>query len=117
MARVDREGPIHKAIVDYLRAVLPGSIVHYCKNEINKSGMAFAVELAKARRKGAVTGFPDIIALTSSGALFFEVKAPAGYPTKTQKEVHAKLQGLGYRVAVVRSIDDVSEKLKEWSVI
>lgn len=114
----DRESPIQKAIVGYLRTCLPGAIVHHARNEINKSGPAIARELAKAKAKGAVTGFPDLIVLPSAeiGPLFFEVKAEGNYATAPQKAFHAALDALGYRVAVVRSIDDVRERLAGWGV-
>ncbi|EDM70812.1 hypothetical protein RAZWK3B_16760 [Roseobacter sp. AzwK-3b] len=117
--RIDHESPIQIAIVDYLRSVLPaGCIVHHCRGEINKSGAAFMRELAKAKRKGALPGFPDLIVLpyANIGALFFEVKAEGNYADKNQRDMHEALRALGYRVAVVRSIDDVREALAEWGV-
>lgn len=114
--RTDREGPIQQAVVEYLRRVMPDALVHHARNEINKRGLAIQIELAKARRRGVVAGFPDIIALTYVGALFFEVKAEGNYADKNQRAVHVHLERLGYRVAVVRSIDDVRECLVEWGV-
>lgn len=116
--RVDREGPIHTAIVDFLRTVLPDAITHHCRNEINKSGWRIAKELAQASRKGAVKGFPDLMVLSLAhiGPMFFEVKAPGNYPDATQKALHAQMAALGYRVAVVRSIDDVRAALRQWGI-
>lgn len=117
--RVDREGPIQIAIMDYLRLQFPSpQIVHHCKIEINKRGKDIQIEIRNATRKGVVTGFPDIIVLPYStiGPMFFEVKAPGNYPSTAQKSVHADLEALGYRIAVVRSIDDVKECLRLWSV-
>ncbi len=116
---VDREGPIQIAIVNWLRASLPnGAVVHHCRNEIKRGGPTFAREQAKARAMGSVTGFPDLAVFPFStvGPIFFEVKAPKGYPNKTQKEVHARLTRLGYHVAVVRSVDDVRACLRQWGV-
>lgn len=123
--RVDREGPIQEAVVKYLETVMPDALVHHCRNEINKRGKgkgwvknAIALELAKAKRRGVKAGFPDIIVLpyANVGALFFEVKAEGNYASANQKDIHAHLERLGYRVAVVRSIDDVRESLIEWGV-
>lgn len=116
--RVDRESPIQRAIVKHLRTVLPGAIIHHSRNEINKRGLAFAKEIAQAKSKGALTGFPDLIVLPWShvGPFFLEVKAEGNYATDAQKDVHRQLTELGYRVAVVRSVDDVSEKLAEWGI-
>lgn len=113
-----REKPIQKAVVDHLRAILPGAIVHHARNEINKRGAGIARELAEAKRLGALPGFPDIVAILPAeiGVLFFEVKAPKNYPSTVQADMHDTLRGLGHRVAVVRSIDDVTKSLAEWGV-
>ena len=117
--RTDRESPIQIAIVQWLRAVLPpGCIVHHARGEINKRGKSVMMELAKAKRKGAMAGFPDLVVLPYSacGPIFFEVKAEGQYTSKSQKEMHAALRNLGYPVDVVRSIDDVRECLQAWGV-
>lgn len=113
-----REKIIQKDVIDYLRAVLPGAIVHHARNEINKRGSAIARELAEAKRLGAVSGFPDIIAIcpASIGVFFFEVKAKRSYPSEAQRAIHSTLDALGYRVAVVRSIDDAAAALNAWGV-
>ena len=122
---IDREGPIQEAIVKYLEAVMPDALVHHCRNEINKRGgrkgwvkNTIAMELAKAKRRGVKAGFPDIIVLPYAhvGAIFFEVKAEGNYTSKTQKGIHEHLRALGYRVAVVRSIEDVRECLEKWGI-
>ena len=116
--RVDREGPIHRSILAYLRKVLPDALIHHSKNEIRQRGSKIALELSRAKRDGVVTGFPDLVVFpfTSMTPMFFEVKAEGNYASKAQKDVHAKLDALGYRVAVVRSIEDVQEALTEWKV-
>lgn len=116
--RVDREGPVQRSIVSYLRTVMPDAIVHHAKGEIKKSGDSIRNELAQAKRNGALPGFPDLVILPFStvGAFFLEVKPEGAYASKVQKEMHEKMRGLGYRVAVVRSIDDVRECLMEWGV-
>lgn len=123
--RVDREGPIQEAIVNYLEQVMPDALVHHCRNEINKRGKGngwvknnIAMELAKAKRRGMKPGFPDIIVLpyANVGALFFEVKAEGNPTQPNQDAIHAHMTRLGYRVAVVRSIDDVRECLQSWGV-
>lgn len=113
-----KEAPIQRAIVEYLRTALPEAIIHHAKGEINKRGKGIAIELAMAKRNGALPGFPDLIVLpyATTGPVFFEVKAEGGYPTQAQKEMHARMKALGYRVAVVRSIDDTREALAEWAI-
>lgn len=113
-----REAPIQRAIVQWFRAKYPHWIIHHSRNEINKRGKDIAREIAQAKQAGAVTGWPDLIVLAPShvGPMFFEVKAEGNYATDCQRQVHGVMRGLGYRVAVVRSIDDVQEALTAWGV-
>lgn len=73
---------------------------------------------AKRKGMGQVAGWPDIIVLPWSyiGPVFFEVKAPGGYASEAQKAIHERLRVLGYRVALVRSIDDVAAAMAEWGI-
>lgn len=113
----DIEGPIQIEIVEHLRRVLPdGCLVHHVKNEIKRGGYSFAKEQDKARRMGSISGWPDLLVVTYMGVFFFEVKAPKGYPTKRQKQVHDELRHMGYGVAVVRSVADVEAFLSKWNV-
>ena len=116
--RIDREGPIHRSIVQWLAKVLPDAIVHHSRGEINKSGWRIAKELGEAKAKGAVKGFPDLIVLPWAhiGPVFFEVKAEGNYADKDQKALHERMRALGYKVAVVRSIDDCRQYLAEWCI-
>ena len=111
-----REAPIQRGIVAYLRKVLPRDcIVHHSPNEHRrKPGKEAMLHAVNDRRAGVVKGFPDLIVLTYRGAYFFEVKAPKGYPSAEQKALHRQLEQMGYRVAVVRSVDDVRAALREW---
>lgn len=53
-------------------------------------------------------GFPDRIVLLPEGKmLFVELKAPGKKPSKIQRAVIAKLQGLGFRVEVCDTIEKV----------
>ena len=111
--------PVHRSVLNWLRTVLPaGCIVHHCRNEINLSGGIVARKLAEAKRMGQVTGFPDLLILpyATVGACFFEIKAEGNYASKTQKQVHDQLRALGYKVAVVRSIEDAREALEDFGV-
>lgn len=116
--RQDRESPIQRAIVQWLEIQFPDWLVHHCKMEINKRGRNIQIEIAKAKAKGSKAGFPDLLVLPWAhiGPLFLEVKAEGTYASPAQKEMHARLVALGYRVAVVRSIEDVQEKLAEWGI-
>lgn len=113
-----RESAVQRAIVAYLRTALPNAVIHHARGEINKRGRDIARELAQAKSLGAVKGFPDLVVILPAhlGVVFFEVKPEGGYASDAQKAMHGKLAELGYRVAVVRSIDDVRERLAGWGI-
>jgi len=116
---IDREGTVQIEIVNWLRDVLPSEcIVHHCKNEINSSGHSVAREIAQAKVRGLVPGFPDLVILpyATAGVFFLKVKAPKGTVQTVQTDIHTKMAALGYHVAVVRSVDDVRDCLIKWSI-
>ena len=104
------EDPIHKSIIQWLRAVLPDAIVHHSANEGVRGGKAGLLDGARRKAMGQVAGFPDIAVFSWShvGPMFFEVKAPGGSVSTAQADIIKRLQAFGYRVAVVQSIDDLS---------
>lgn len=117
MSRQSPERTIHLAILQFLRSTLYGGpIIHHSANEIGLSGRDVARHIANAKHMGMVPGYPDLVCHTFHGDLFFEVKAEGNSLTPAQKAVHADLIRLNRKVAVVRSIDDVREKLAEWGI-
>lgn len=115
-------GPEHKvqvAIIKYLRIVMPQAMIQHCRNESGKAkgrgGMASGM-IAKAA--GVMPGFPDLIVLPSAtvGPFFLEVKAAKGRVQENQMIVHDMLRHRGYKVAVVKSIEDVRDFLTAESI-
>ena len=111
----DREGPVHLSVLNYLRTVLHGAVVHHSPNAFGMAGADVARQIAKHKHMGMVPGFPDLLALTFHGPLFFEVKAEGGL-SEAQKAFHADLRRMNYRVAVVRCVEDVRCALAEWGI-
>lgn len=64
------------------------------------------------RAVGYVSGTPDILVVHDWTPIFFELKAPKGRVSDTQKETHDALRSAGADVFVVRSIFEVCEHLK-----
>ncbi len=117
MPRVDKEGPLHRSILAYLRTQFPLAIVHHSPNEVPLQGTNVARAIAKAKYNGMVVGFPDLICLLPNGeTLFFEVKHGKTPASDTQRAVLSRLSDMGFRNAVVRSIDDVNQCLEQWGL-
>ena len=121
---------IHRACLHYLQLTLPGAVIHHSPNGFGISlpagfpdkwrglvlGLiARAVSLAKLM--GMMDGFPDLLVIYNGVTMGFEVKAEGGTQSIAQRGVHASFMVNGARYAVVRSIDDVKEKLQNWGVI
>jgi len=112
------ETDIHKAIIEWLRVVLPDALVHHSPNEGVRGGKAGMIDGARKKAMGQMPGWPDIEVMLWSniGPVFFEVKTVRGVVSKEQGAVLTRLRDLGYRVAVVHSIDDVRAELCEWGI-
>lgn len=110
----DLEGPIHRAIIAYLRA--KGIFAYHPANEIAVKGPAIGRAIAKNKWNGTTPGFPDVLCFYKGRAFVFEVKAKGGYLTPAQKAVRDQIEAQGIPFAVVRSIDDVKEAMEEWRV-
>lgn len=107
------EAQIQRSIVNYLRLVRPDAIVHATENAVHGAA-------AGGRRKasGQIAGFPDLLVILPEppGTLFLEVKTAKGRVKPHQRDFHERLQAMGHRVAVVRSIADTRAALAEWGV-
>lgn len=107
----DREGPIQKDTVRYLRDVLPGAVVHHSPQEFGMKGPQIARQIAKNKANGMLPGFPDVLVLWQGRTLAIEVKAEGNYLTDAQKALRAEIEAQGVPYAVVRSRADVNEFL------
>jgi hypothetical protein len=113
--RRNLEGPIHAAILAYLRRQYPKAVIHHSPNETDVRGPTIARAIAKQKMLGMLTGFPDLMMLHEGRFYAFEVKAEGGRVSEAQKAVGEAIIASGGHWAVVRSIDDVREKMEEWN--
>lgn len=115
--RVDLEGPIHRSIVSYLRAVLPAdAIIHHSPNEGNRGGRKGVIDGQHRKAMGVQPGFPDILIFVQGQGYCLEVKSAAGRLSPIQERVRDTLLEQGIPYAVVRSVDDVRDLLCRWGV-
>ncbi|SEN87439.1 VRR-NUC domain-containing protein [Paracoccus alcaliphilus] len=115
--RSDVEGPIHKDILAYLRALFPAASIHHSPNSIGLSGKQIQRQIAHNEAMGTRKGYPDIEVIEIGPVvMMFEVKAPGNYPDADQRKLHDHLRSLGCLVAVVRSRKDVDAALSDWGI-
>ena len=69
------------------------------------------------KKMGLLSGMTDICILANNTCYFLEVKNEIGKPSKQQLIIHKALTDKGYKVAIVRSAEDVKTILTVWSVI
>ena len=113
--RRNLEGPIHSAILAYLRRQYPKAVIHHSPNQTDVKGALIARAIAKQKMMGMLVGFPDLMMLHEGRFYSFEVKAEGGYASPAQKAVGEAIVASGGYWAVVRSIDDVEEKMETWN--
>ncbi len=108
-----RETPIHCAIVEYLRLVLPDALIFHPANG-GKRGKREAAEL---KRMGVLAGVFDIAIISGDARIcFLEVKAPKGVLSDPQEAFGVALDSAGVPWAVIRSIDDARRALSLFGI-
>lgn len=128
MARnIDREGPIQKAIVTYLKHQYPKALMFSVPNELaskvgggkdgKKRQQMIRNVQANAKKMGMLPGMADLCMLHQGRFYAFEVKANGNYQQGNQKAAEALVDANGGFYFVVRSADDVKEVMKSWSLI
>lgn len=110
------EADIQRAIVAYLRTVLPSAIVTHVPNQVERAGTAAMREVKRKKDMGMLPGFPDILILADGRGYTIEVKAPGGSLGKAQRAVRDVLARQGIPFGVARSIDDARALLAEWGL-
>jgi len=100
-------------LVNTLRAVAPP--LEFMCFHVPNGGYRTPREAAIFKALGVMPGIPDIVCLWSIGRVgFIELKAHNGALTNIQSRTHAFLRGMGFPVAVVRSLDDALAELARW---
>lgn len=109
------EDPIHLAILDWLRVVLPwptNATVHHSPN----GGMRNKAVAAKLKRMGTRAGWPDLSFIHEGVFYGLEVKRQGGRVKPDQRQCHHDIRTAGGKVAVARSIDDARQALADWNI-
>ena len=115
--RRNLEGPIHAAVLAHLRNQYPKAVIHHSPNETDVKGPMIARAIAKQKMMGMLVGFPDLLMLLDGRFYGFEVKAEGGRTSDAQLAVGEAIVAAGGFWAVVRSIDDVKDKMDKWQAV
>ena len=107
-----KESIIQQQICEYLS--LQGIFYFSIPNEHYNISFAQRTTLQKM---GLVSGMPDLCILHNGTAYFLEVKNETGKPSKQQLLIHKILTEKNFKVAIVRSVEDVQKILKEWRIV
>lgn len=110
------ERQVQRAVLAMIRTCFPRCFVHHSPNGAHLAGTG----AAKFKQVGALLGdgmkkgFPDLAVFwPGKGGAFIECKRPkTGKVSDDQKAVHELLEGLGWPVSVVRSVDEAYDFLK-----
>ena len=69
------------------------------------------------READSVDGVPDIVCPCRDGAtVYFEVKSAVGKLRESQRLYLLRLELMGHKLSVVRSVDEVRVKLSAWGL-
>lgn len=116
---INHEGPIQRAIFDYLKLQYPHALVFSVPNELaskvggGRAGKARQITIrnvqAAAKKMGMLPGMADLCMLLDGQFFAFEVKAGRNKQQPNQEAVEYLVDANGGYYYVVRSIDDVKE--------
>jgi hypothetical protein len=116
---VDRETPIHMAILKWLRVVLPKDTCSEPWHTPN-GGQRSAIAGKKLKDMGTKAGIPDLCFLRREGnagrMYYIEVKAHGETLSAAQVEAVGMLEKYGAYVAVAHSVDEARDALRKWGI-
>jgi hypothetical protein len=99
-----------KLVVNWFRLQYP----QYMIFSIPNGGTRNTIEAKKLKDEGLKAGIPDMIICTPDKTIFVEMKKQKGGTLSAkQKEIHAKLNDLGYEVIVGYGFKDAKYKIDE----
>ena len=107
------EARLQAAIVEWVRAVAPNTLVFAVPN----GGLRSKAEAARLRWTGVLAGVPDLVVVAPVGRVhFLEVKTSTGRLSDKQRGIFDRLVALGAPRAIVRSLEDVRRAFENWNI-
>lgn len=115
--RKDEEHKLQCSMVNWFRFTYPQYA--HCLFAVPNGGRRDAVTGAKMKAEGVLAGVSDMILLLRTkdyGALLIEVKTPKGKQSPSQKLWQSKMEALGYKYIVVRTVSDFIREVKNYLI-
>jgi hypothetical protein len=107
------EDPLHRAILNAVRAALPLTfLVIHVPNGVRCS----AAEWRRMLSLGAMAGWPDLTIVGEGRCWVLEVKTPDGFENAAQLEASVLIGAAGVPRAVVRSVYEALVTLHGWGL-
>ena len=111
--RGNPEADAQRAIVAYLRAILPiGSIVHHSANEVAGGGPKARLQQSIRQGMGVHAGFSDLIVISQGRVAFLEVKSKVGRARPSQLAFGQAVEAQGFPWAIIRTPEDAAAFLE-----
>lgn len=96
----------------------------YCLKIHNPRRIIFSVpndtkdflELKRKKNTGLLSGVSDLIIITEKASFFLEIKTETGVQSDSQKDFQQRVESLGYKYFVARSLEDFKTNV-EWQII
>lgn len=104
------ESGIQQACVDWFRWMFP----HFLIFSVPNGGSRNALEAANLKKEGVMPGVSDLIVVANEKVLFVEMKAGKNRQQQTQKDFQKKVEALGFKYVVCRSLDEFIAAIEEW---
>ena len=79
---------------------------------VPNGGKRDARESKTLKNTGLLSGVSDLILQTDKDTYYIEVKTDKGYQSEAQKDFQQRIEALGKRYLLVRSVEDLINQLK-----
>lgn len=104
------ESGIQQACVEWFRWMYSDYIIFSVPN----GGSRNSREASNMKKEGLLPGVSDLIVVADGKVLFVEMKAGKNGQQQTQKDFQKKVESLGFKYVVCRSLDEFIAAIEEW---
>ena len=104
------ESEIQQSCISWFRFAFPQYIIAAIPN----GGSRNAIEAANLKKEGVLAGFADLIIIADHKILFVEMKTRKGKQRESQKEFQKKVEKLGFKYVICRSLDEFMIAVNGW---